>query len=110
VSRHRRGRTPDEARLVQRFRRLAPQQKALLLAMRAFSDENDNFDRALWRDAFFDQDPVTIMKVSAVTGLYDGLVNHLAEMLNVAARLRGLDIAQRETRPSSERLASDAPN
>lgn len=38
ASTRRRGRTLDEARLVERFKRLAPQQKALKLAMQPFCD------------------------------------------------------------------------
>lgn len=100
----RRGRTPDEARLVERFKRLAPQQKALKLAMQPFCDEDGRFDARTWEQAFGSQKPERIVEVKAVTGLYEGLVNHLVEMLYMAARLRGLDVAQRELRPTGPEL------
>lgn len=104
ASRRRRGRTPDEARLVERFKRLAPQRDALLLAFEPFSDENGGFDRERWVEAFDSHEPHDIRDVKAVTGLYEGLVNHLVEMLYLAARLRGLDVAMREDRPSGPEL------
>lgn len=100
----RRGRTPDEARLVGRLKRLAPQQKALLLALQPFSDSHGRFDRERWRSAFADPDPEAVLKVAAVTGLFNQLVNHLIEMLQVAARLRGLDISRGEEKPSTPGL------
>lgn len=102
--RRRRGRAPDEARLVERFMRLAPQRKALTLALVPFSDDNGQFDRERWEQAFNSQDPERIVAVKAVTGLYEGLVNHLVEMLHAAARLCGLDVAAREERPNGPQL------
>ena len=43
-----RRRTPDEARMIERFKRLAPQQAALRLALAPFCDDNGRFDRARW--------------------------------------------------------------
>jgi hypothetical protein len=100
---HRRRRTPDEARLIERFKRLAPQRDALKLALRPFTDDSGSFDRAAWARAFASPDPADIVAVTAVTGLYEGLVNHLVEMLHVAAHLRGLD-AVREDKPSGPAL------
>lgn len=93
-------RTADEARLVERFTRLSPQLDAFKLALRAFDDDNGQFDRQQWELAFTSNDPRRIVAVAAATGLYVSLVNHLVEMLHVAARLRGLDVARRETRPA----------
>lgn len=100
----RRRRTVDETRLVERFTRLAPQRDALKLALAPFSDENGNFDRARWATAFDSRDPASIRDVKAVTGLYEGLVNHLVEMLYIAARLRGLEVGTREQRPTGPEL------
>jgi hypothetical protein len=97
-------RTPDEARLIERFRRLAPQRDALKLALRPFTDDGGSFDRAAWARAFESPDPTDIVAVTAVTGLYEGLVNHLVEMLHVAARLRGLDAARAADKPSGPAL------
>lgn len=104
TSGRRRGRAPDEARLVERFMRLAPQQKALALALEPFSDDNGQFDRERWDHAFTSQEPERIVAVKAVTGLYEGLVNHLVEMLHAAARLCELDVASREERPNGPEL------
>jgi hypothetical protein len=100
----RRRRAPDEARLIERFKRLPPQQKALLLAIAPFSDDNGQFDRDQWEKAFNSHDPEQIVAVKAVTGLYEGLVNHLVEMLHAAARLRGLDVATGDERPNGPEL------
>lgn len=97
-------RKTDEARLRERFTRLAPQQKALRLALNPFCDEDGQADRVRWASAFASDDPERIVAVKAVTGLYEGLVNHLAEMLHVAARLRSLDVAGRNRRPSGPAL------
>ena len=99
-----RARIPDEARLVERFRRLAPQQKALKLATGRFADQNGSFALPLWEAAFESAEPEHIVDVTAVTGLYGGLVNHLVEMLHAAARLRGLDVAKREVRATGPEL------
>lgn len=75
-----------------------------MLALAPFNDEHGRFDRALWAKAFDSQEPADIRDVKAVTGLYEGLVNHLVEMLFVAARLRGLEIAVQDDRPSGPAL------
>jgi hypothetical protein len=90
--------------MIERFKRLAPQQAALKLALAPFCDDNGRFDRARWAEAFESQQPDNIRDVKAATGLYEGLVNHLVEMLHVAARLRGLDVVMRENRPSGPEL------
>lgn len=100
----RRRRAPDEARLVERFRRLAPQLAAFKLALRPFCDDDGHFDRGQWETAFASSDPDDIVAVGAAAGLYAGLVTHLVEMLHVAARLRGLEVAQRESRPDGPAL------
>ena len=104
ASPRRRARTTDEARLVERLKRLAPQQKALQLALQPFSDDDGHFDRERWEQAFISERPERIVSVKAVTALYEGLVNHLVEMLHAAARLRGLDIAKRDERPTGAEL------
>jgi len=104
-----RRRVPDGARLVERFKRLAPQQAAFKLALRPFCDDDGHFDRRRWEKAFTSSDPARIVSVAAATGLYVGLVNHLVEMLHVAARLRGLDVTRNPTdRPCSPRSATTA--
>ncbi len=82
--------SPDEARILERFKRLAPQRDALAVALRPFLDADEQFDRVAWAKAFASDDPQTIVAVTAVTGIYEGLVNHLMEMLHVASRLAGL--------------------
>jgi hypothetical protein len=104
VARRRSRRTPDEARLIERFKRLAPQHDALKLAFAPFCDESGNFDRVAWVAAFESREPASIRDVKAVTGLYEGLVNHLVEMLYVAARLRGLEAAMGRDRPTGPEL------
>jgi hypothetical protein len=81
---------PDEARILERFKRLAPQRDALAVALQPFADAQTTFDRAAWAQAFASDDPAAIVTVTAVTGLFEGLVNHLMEMLHVASRLTGL--------------------
>jgi uncharacterized protein YutE (UPF0331/DUF86 family) len=102
--RRRSRRTPDEARLIERVKRLGPQRSALTLALAPFRSEDGQFDQVRWAKAFDSQEPTDIRDVKAVTGLYEGLVNHLVEMLYVAARLRGLDVVMREDRPSASAL------
>jgi len=89
---------------MERFKRLAPQQKALVLALRPFLDDDGQFDRGRWSQAFDSEDPETIVSVKAVTGLYEGLVNHLVDMLLVAARLRGLEAVRQDVRPTGPEL------
>jgi hypothetical protein len=99
-------RTPpsDVDRLVERLARLAPQRRALLLALAPFEDDEGRFDRVLWVNGFGSDDPRAIVEVKAVTALYETIVNHLVEMLFAAARLRGLAIRSRTGRPSGPRL------
>jgi hypothetical protein len=104
TSRPRRRRTPDEARSLERFKRLAPQRAALRLTFASFCDDDGSFDRGAWADAFESQRPEDIRDVKATTALYEGLVNHLVEMLYVAGRMRGLDIALRPDRCSGPEL------
>lgn len=52
----------DEARLVERFKRLAPQQQALLLALDPFRDDDGHPDRARWVRAFESNDPRRILE------------------------------------------------
>jgi hypothetical protein len=84
--------------------RLAPQQRALNLALEQFSDDNGGFDRDLWEQAFTSTEPEQIVAVKAVTGLYEGLVNHLVEMLHAAARLCALEVAVGDERPNGPEL------
>jgi len=102
--RRRRRRAPDEARLLERLKRLAPQHEAFKRALRPFCDDDGHFDRRRWEDAFASDDPDRIVAVAAATGLYVGLVNHLVEMLQVAARMRGLEVARRDTKPDGPTL------
>jgi hypothetical protein len=76
----------DADRLVERFARLGPQRRALLLALAPFEDDDGRFDRLLWVTGFDSDDPRTIVEVKAVTALYEGIVNHLLEILFAAAR------------------------
>ena len=101
-----RRRSPDEARVIERFKRLAPQLQALTLALQKFSDESGQVDRSAWAEAFSQTtaDPQTIVNVKAVTGLYEGLVNHLVEMMQSAARARGLAVVKGEVRPNGPEL------
>jgi hypothetical protein len=100
----RRSRTTNEARLVERFKRLAPQQQALQFALTPFHDDSGRPDRRRWVKSFESDRPQDIVEIKAVTGLYEGLVNHLAEMLFVAAKLRGLAVVQHDVRPSGPQL------
>lgn len=86
---------PDVARIRQRLARMAPQTKALQLALARYHDDAGSFDLGLWEEAFTSDDPQTINHVVEVTGGYEGLVNHMVEMLRSGAALAGLRIAQR---------------
>lgn len=101
-----RRRSPDEARVIERFKRLGPQRQALTLALQKFTDSSGQVDRAAWADAFSQStpDPQTIVDVKAVTSLYEGLVNHLVEMLRAAARARGLAVMGGDQRPNGPEL------
>jgi hypothetical protein len=75
---------PDEARILERFKRLAPQRDALAVALQPFGDGKSKvFDRAAWRRAFASDDPETIVAVTAVTGLFEdgGLTANQATVL-----------------------------
>lgn len=96
--------TADEARIIDRFKRLGPQKQALGVTLRPFSDDEGRFDLAGWERAFSSDDPETIAKVVAVTGAYQLLVNHLVEMLQAAGRIAGLSVCQTETKPSARAL------
>lgn len=99
-----RGLTPDEARLQSRFVRLAPQRNALELALEPFRDEQGEFSLELFAEAFESDDPQDILRVTGATSLYEGLVNHLNEMLQISAKLRGLSIARQADDPANPRL------
>lgn len=94
--------------MLERFKRLGPQLSALKLALTPFRAEDGHFDRVRWANAFDSQEPTDIRDIKAATGLYEGLVNHLVEMLYVAARLRGLDIVVHDGRPSGPALFNGA--
>lgn len=99
-----RRRSPDEARVLARLKRLAPQQRALQLALEPFSDDALRFDLKQWERAFISDDPKDIYHVFGVTGAYQALVNHLVEMLHVGARLVGLKIVRTDEKVSAPRL------
>jgi hypothetical protein len=97
-------RLPDEARIIARFKRLGPQQRALALALGPFNDDQGNFDRRTWTEAFLSSDPEVIYRVIGVTGSFQGIVNHIVEMLHVGARLAGLAPTDGQDKPSAPRL------
>jgi hypothetical protein len=97
-------RTPDEARIIERLTRLAPQRDALKLALRPFTDVAGRLDRGEWKRAFESAAPEDILAVKGVTSLFESLVNHLVEMLHAAARLRGLEVTLRDIKPSGPAL------
>jgi hypothetical protein len=99
-----RGLTPDEARILSRFKRLGPQRRALTLALSPFRDDQGRFDRELWTEAFTSEDPEDIVRVFGVTGGFQGIVNHFVEMLRAGARLAGLDVARAEEKPAAPAL------
>jgi hypothetical protein len=92
--------------VIQRLKRLGPQRRALELAIsKSFEDNNGEFDRTEWRRAWASDEPEDILTVKGVTSLFEGLVNHLVEMLHVAARLRGLPVAMMDDdKPSGPQL------
>lgn len=63
---------PDVARIRQRLARMAPQTKALQLALARYHDDAGSFDLGLWEEAFTSDDPQTINHVVEVTGGYEG--------------------------------------
>jgi uncharacterized protein YutE (UPF0331/DUF86 family) len=97
-------RSPDEARILARLKRLPGQQRALALALRPFSDEQGRFDLKRWNIAFASDDAEHIYHVFGVTGAYQALVNHLVEMLHIGARLAALEIARGERTPPTPAL------
>jgi hypothetical protein len=94
-------RKDDMARVRTRFKRLGPQQKALILAIRPFTDEQGSFDRQLWSEAFVSSDPETIHRVVGVTGTFERLVNHINGMLVAGARLAQLTVVGEQSLPST---------
>lgn len=99
---------PGVARIRQRLARMSPQTKALRLALARYRDDTGNLDLGLWEDAFTSNDPQTINQVMKVTGGYEGLVNHLMEMLHAGAALVGLPVVQQGQRPSAPDLIEAA--
>jgi hypothetical protein len=94
----------DEARVIERFKRLGPQRQALALAVRPFADDDGRMDAMRWEEAFTSGDPATIVEVVAAKGLYEALLNHVVEMLQAGARLAGLDVARGEEKPPAPPL------
>lgn len=91
----------DEARIRSRFKRLGPQRRALVVALRPFSDEQGRFDQRLWAEAFESTDPEIIYRVVGAIGMFERLVNHLNGMLVAGARLADLSVASQERAPST---------
>lgn len=91
----------DEARIRGRFKRLGPQQRALILALRPFSDDQGRFDQRLWEEGFSSSYPETIYRVVGVTGTFEGLVNHLNGTFVAGARLAQLPITRGDEAPSA---------
>jgi hypothetical protein len=85
------------ARIRQRLTRMAPQRRALQLALAPYSDEEGRFDLARWTRAFESPEPETINEVVEVTGGYQILVNHLVEATRTGAMLAG--VAGRQSGP-----------
>jgi hypothetical protein len=96
----------DEARIVARFKRLGPQRDALAVALRVFRDGDGDLDRGAWAVAFVSSQPEKILAVTTVTGLFEGLVNHLMEMFQAAGRLVALDVSTGRKRPSGRTLVN----
>lgn len=94
----------SEARIRDRFRRLGPQSKAVGLALKPFEDDDGTFDREKWEAAFESPEPEDILAVTAVTGLYEGIVNHLIEMLQIGGALVRLDVSTGDERPKAPAL------
>lgn len=94
----------DEARVVERFKRLGPQRQALALAVKPYLAEDGRIDPERWEAAFISAEPETIVEVVAAKALYEGLLNHIVEMLYAGARLAGLDIARGDEKPSAPAL------
>ena len=82
----------DLARIRTRFKRLGPQQRALIVAIRPYTDDQGRFDRDKWGEAFASSEPEIIHEVVGVTGTFERLVNHLNGMLEAGARLAQLPV------------------
>jgi len=93
----------DEDRIIDRFKRLGRQRRALQVTLRPFGD-GERLDPREWEQGFTSADPEVIAQVVAVTGAYQMLVNHLMEMLQAAGRLAGLEACRGNTRPSGPDL------
>lgn len=91
----------DEARIRARFKRLGPQRRALIVALRPFSDDQGRFDRRMWTEAFTSGEPETIYRVVGATGTFERLVNHLNGMLVAGARLAQLPVTRGPHAPSA---------
>jgi hypothetical protein len=91
----------DEARIRARFKRLGPQRRALVVALRPFSDDQGRFDRRVWAEAFASGEPETIYQVVGATGTFERLVNHLNGMLAAGVRLVQLPVARGQDAPSA---------
>ena len=81
---------PEIARIRRRLVRMAPQTKALQLALARYRAASGQLDPQLWADAFASNEPQTINQVVEVVGGYVGLVNHMLEMLRSGTKLAGL--------------------
>lgn len=75
-----------------------------------FRDDASSFDAELWSGAFTSDRPQTINEVLEVTGGYEGLVNHLMEMLQAGASLVGLAVTRQRHKPSGPELIAAATN
>jgi hypothetical protein len=94
----------DEARIIERFKRLGPQRKALAFALEPYLGSDGRIDPQRWDAAFVSADPETIARMASVNGTFGGLVNHCIEMLQGGARLTSMPIARRDERPSAPAL------
>lgn len=96
----------DVARIRQRLSRMAPQTMALRLALARYANDHGTFDLSRWEEAFTSDDPREINHVLEVTGGFEGLVNHVMEMLHTGATLV-LPAAQRGRRtPAPDLIAA----
>jgi hypothetical protein len=96
-----RRRADDVARVRARFMRLGPQQRALIVAIQPFSDDQGRFDPREWADAFASAEPEIIHRVIGVTGTFERLVNHLNGMLAAGARLAQLPVTHGQGTPNT---------
>lgn len=97
-------RARDESRIRQRLTRMSAQRRALQLAVARYADEEGRFELARWTEAFESSEPKIINQVVEVTGGYQMLVSHLAEMLRTGAKLAGLEVVRGEYAPSGPAL------